>query len=47
VTPATGEQRRKQQESQLGLLRQEIRKAREMGISREQIDALSAEEYRE
>ena len=46
VTPATGEQRRKQQESQLGLLRQEIRKAREMGISREQIDALSAEEYR-
>jgi len=45
VTPATGEQRRRQQESQMQLLRGEIRKAKDMGISRAQAEAMVQEIY--
>ena len=46
VTPAIGEQRRRQQEGQMALLEAEIRKAKEMGIRREELDALSDRIYR-
>ena len=45
VTPATGEQRKKQQEEQKALLEKEIRKAREMGITREELETLCREAY--
>ena len=41
VTPATGEQRRRQQEGQMALLEQEIRKAKDMGIRRAELEALA------
>ena len=41
VTPATGEQRRRQQEGQMALLEQEIRKAQDMGIRRAELEALA------
>ena len=47
VTPATGEQRQKQRESQLSLLQGEIRKAKEMGISGESLEKLVEEIYGE
>ena len=47
VTPATGEQRKKQQEGQTALLESEIRKAKEMGIRREELDALADRIYGE
>ncbi len=45
VTPKTGEQRKRQQESQAELLGQEIRKARDMGISRAEVESLVREVY--
>ena len=45
VTQATGVQRQKQQERQMALLRGEMRKAREMGISRESLAKLVSEIY--
>ena len=45
VTPAAGEQRRKQQEAQLTRLREEAEKAREMGISRQTVEQLVREVY--
>lgn len=45
VTPATGEQRRKQQDGQKALLEREIRKAKEMGISQAEMEALCREIY--
>ena len=45
VTPATGEQRRKQQENQKELLRGEMAKAREIGISRADMEGLVQEIY--
>ena len=47
VTPATGEQRQKQQEGQLGLLRRETRKAKEIGISRDQVETVIREIFGE
>ena len=47
VTPAIGEQRRRQREAQLNLLETEIRKAKEMGIRREDLDALTGSVYGE
>ena len=47
VTPAIGEQRRKQQEGQLKLLRQEMRKARDMGIDRGMMEGLLEDVYAE
>ncbi|MBQ9210707.1 MAG: GntR family transcriptional regulator [Clostridia bacterium] len=47
VTPATGEQRQKQQDSQMALLEKEIRKAKEMGISRERVEGLTQEIFQE
>ena len=46
VTPATGEQQRKQRESQMALLEKEIRKAKDMGIPGEEIRALADQIYR-
>lgn len=45
VTPAVGEQRRKQQEGQMQLLRKEMRKAKDMGITRPEAERLLAEVY--
>ena len=47
VTPRTGEQRMKQQEKHLDLLAGDIRKAREMGIRREALEALVESLYEE
>lgn len=45
VTPATGEQQRKQREGQMALLEKEIRKAKEMGIPGGEIKALAEKVY--
>lgn len=45
VTPKTGEQRKRQQESQAALLEREIRKAKDMGISREDMAELVRKVY--
>lgn len=45
VTPATGEQQRKQREAQMALLERELRKAKDMGISREAAEALTERVY--
>ena len=47
MTPAIGEQRRKQQEGQMKLLRQEMRKARDMGIDRGMMEGLLEDVYAE
>ena len=47
VTPATGEQRRRQQEGQMALLEQEIRKAKDMGIRRAELEALAERIFEE
>ena len=47
MTQATGVQRQKQQERQMTLLRGEMRKAREMGISRESLAELVSEIYKD
>lgn len=45
VTPATGEQQRKQRDAQMALLERELRKAKDMGISREAAEALTERVY--
>ena len=45
VTPSIGEQRRKQQTDQLNLLLREMRKAKEMGIPRGQVEEALAGIY--
>ena len=47
VTSAIGEQQRKQREAQLAVLEKELRKAKEMGISREEVRKLTEELYPE
>ena len=45
VTPAVGEQRRKQQENQLARTEKEVRTAREMGIPRERLEDMIRSVY--
>ena len=40
VTPAVSEQQRKQRETQMALVEKEMRKAREMGVSRKETEEL-------
>jgi len=47
VTSAIDEQRRKQQQTQLSILEREIRRAKEMGISRNQLQYLADHLYPE
>ena len=47
VTSAIGEQQQKQREAQLAVLEKELRKAKEMGISRKEVWELAEELYPE